>query len=252
MPETIYSVYRRYMKAKQHTPTLAIKLYMYQLLRSLAYSHHLGICHRDIKPQNLLVNPTTGILKLCDFGSAKPLVTGETNVAYICSRYYRAPELIFGAVNYTTSIDIWSVGCVLGEMLLGHPLFPGKSPIDQIVEIVKIRGTPTTEQIEKMNPDYVKMQLPRVNPIPLTKVFRSKTPKEVLDLLDKLIEYIPSQRITAIEALAHPFFDELRQQAQGINATSFPSLFDFTKEELSIRPDLNSKILPQGYNISCS
>lgn len=76
----------------------------YQLLRSLAYIHCLGICHRDIKPQNLLLNHNTGVLKLCDFGSAKILVAGEPNVSYICSRYYRAPELIFGATNYTTNI----------------------------------------------------------------------------------------------------------------------------------------------------
>ena len=85
-------------------PMLQIKLYMYQLLRSLAYIHSVGICHRDIKPQNLLLNPATGVLKLCDFGSAKILVAGEPNVSYICSRYYRAPELIFGATNYTTNI----------------------------------------------------------------------------------------------------------------------------------------------------
>lgn len=77
---------------------------MYQLFRSLAYIHSLGICHRDIKPQNLLLDPETGVLKLCDFGSAKHLVKGEPNVSYICSRYYRAPELIFGAIDYTTKI----------------------------------------------------------------------------------------------------------------------------------------------------
>ena len=87
---------------------LQIKLYMYQLLRSLAYIHSVGICHRDIKPQNLLLNPATGVLKLCDFGSAKILVAGEPNVSYICSRYYRAPELIFGATNYTTNIGMFS------------------------------------------------------------------------------------------------------------------------------------------------
>lgn len=81
-----------------------LQLYMYQLFRSLAYIHSLGICHRDIKPQNLLLDPQSGILKLCDFGSAKHLVEGEPNVSYICSRYYRAPELIFGATDYTTKI----------------------------------------------------------------------------------------------------------------------------------------------------
>lgn len=77
---------------------------MYQLFRSLAYIHSLGVCHRDIKPQNLLLDPETAVLKLCDFGSAKQLFQGEPNVSYICSRYYRAPELIFGAINYTTRI----------------------------------------------------------------------------------------------------------------------------------------------------
>ena len=110
-------------------PMIFVKLYMYQLFRSLAYIHTLGICHRDIKPQNLLVNPMTGVLKLCDFGryfsgfaafifyvvfnifsplfSAKHLVRGEMNVSYICSRYYRAPELIFGATDYTTKIGMF-------------------------------------------------------------------------------------------------------------------------------------------------
>lgn len=104
VPETVYRASRHYAKLKQPMPILQIKLYMYQLLRSLAYIHSVGICHRDIKPQNLLLNPATGVLKLCDFGSAKILVAGEPNVSYICSRYYRAPELIFGATNYTTNI----------------------------------------------------------------------------------------------------------------------------------------------------
>ena len=104
VPETVYRASRHYAKLKQPMPMLQIKLYMYQLMRSLAYIHSVGICHRDIKPQNLLLNPATGVLKLCDFGSAKILVAGEPNVSYICSRYYRAPELIFGATNYTTNI----------------------------------------------------------------------------------------------------------------------------------------------------
>ena len=97
-------------------PLLYVKLYLYQLSRALSHIHALGICHRDIKPQNLLVNPTNQQLKLCDFGSAKALVKGEPNVSYICSRYYRAPELIFGSTDYSTAIDIWSQGkflCVL-------------------------------------------------------------------------------------------------------------------------------------------
>ena len=79
---------------------------------------------------------------------------GEPNVSYICSRYYRAPELIFGATDYTCQIDVWSAGCVLAELLLGQPIFPGDSGVDQLVEIIKILGTPTREQIREMNPNY--------------------------------------------------------------------------------------------------
>ncbi|KAE8815302.1 shaggy-related protein kinase kappa-like [Hordeum vulgare] len=83
------------------------------------------------------VNPHMHELKICDFGSAKVLVKGEPNISYICSRYYRAPELIFGATEYTTAIDLWSTGCVMAELLLGQPIFPGESGVDQLVEIIK-------------------------------------------------------------------------------------------------------------------
>lgn len=115
---------------KQHVPPLLIKLYAYQLMRSIAYIHALGICHRDIKPQNVLVDPSTHVLKLCDFGSAKQLIPGEPNVSYICSRYYRAPELIFGNSDYQCVIDVWSVGCVIAELMIGQPIFPGESGVD--------------------------------------------------------------------------------------------------------------------------
>ena len=107
IPDTAYRVMKQYLKMKQMVPNLLVKLYSYQLLRSIAYIHAKGICHRDIKPQNILVDTGSHILKLCDFGSAKQLVRGEPNVSYICSRYYRAPELIFGNSNYGTYIDVW-------------------------------------------------------------------------------------------------------------------------------------------------
>ncbi|RIA95764.1 Pkinase-domain-containing protein [Glomus cerebriforme] len=245
VPETVYRASRLYAKSKQMMPMLNIKLYMYQLFRSLAYIHSLGICHRDIKPQNLLLNPATGILKLCDFGSAKILVTGEPNVSYICSRYYRAPELIFGATNYTTNIDVWSTGCVMAELMLGHPLFPGESGIDQLVEIIKVLGTPTREQIKTMNPNYMEHKFPQIKPHPFSKVFRARTPPEAIDLISRLLEYTPSNRLTAIQAMCHPFFDELRNPETRLpNGKELPKLFDFTAQELSIREDLISQLVP--------
>lgn len=245
VPETVYRASRHYVKLKQPMPILQVKLYMYQLLRSLAYIHSVGICHRDIKPQNLLLNPQTGVLKLCDFGSAKILISGEPNVSYICSRYYRAPELIFGATNYSTSIDIWSTGCVMAELMLGQPLFPGESGIDQLVEIIKILGTPTREQIKTMNPNYMEHKFPQIKPHPFNKVFRPRTPNDAIDLVSKLLEYTPSSRLTAVEAMVHNLFDELRVEGTRMpNGRDFPRLFDFTREELSIRPELNRQLVP--------
>lgn len=245
IPETVYKVARHYSKNKQTIPISYIKLYMYQLFRSLAYIHSLGICHRDIKPQNLLLDPSTGILKLCDFGSAKHLVRGEPNVSYICSRYYRAPELIFGAIDYTTKIDVWSAGCVLAELLLGQPIFPGDSGVDQLVEIIKVLGTPTREQIREMNPNYTEFRFPQITAHPWTKVFRPRTPPEAIELVSRLLEYTPSSRITPLEACAHTFFDELRDPVTRLpNGRELPPLFNFTEHELGIQSHLNQVLIP--------
>ncbi|KAJ3337350.1 regulator of ime2 [Gonapodya sp. JEL0774] len=246
VPETIYRASRNFTRVKQTMPMLLIKLYMYQVFRSLAYIHSLGICHRDIKPQNLLLDAQSGVLKLCDFGSAKILVQGEPNVSYICSRYYRAPELIFGATNYGCTIDVWSAGCVMAELMLGQPLFPGESGVDQLVEIIKVLGTPTRDQIKSMNPNYTEYKFPQIKACAWTKVFRNRpTTPEALDLLSKLLEYTPITRYTAMDALVHPFFDELRQAGTKMpSGRDLPPLFDFSLAELSVRPDLAKRLVP--------
>jgi len=232
IPETAYQVARQYAKKKQPFPMLHVKLYTYQLFRSLAYIHHMGICHRDIKPQNLLLNPGTGVLKLCDFGSAKMLVAGEPNVSYICSRYYRAPELIFGATDYTTAIDVWSAGCVMAEMLLGQPMFPGESGVDQLVEIIKVLGTPTRVQIEAMNPNYTDFKFPKITACPWKKVFRADVGDDAIDLCTQLLEYTPIKRVTMFPSMAHPFFHELRAPATTFDGRPLPALFNFTEAEV--------------------
>ncbi|CAO3668620.1 unnamed protein product [Rhizopus stolonifer] len=245
IPETLYRTSRNYAKSRQPVPMLYVKLYTYQLMRSLAFIHSLGVCHRDIKPQNLLIDPNTGVLKLCDFGSAKALNAGEANVSYICSRYYRAPELIFGATNYTCSIDVWSAGCVMAELMLCQPLFPGESAIDQLVEIIKVLGTPTKEQLLAMNPSYTEHRFPQIKPHPFSKVFRPRTPDEAIAFIIKTLQYEPLKRLTAFQSLADPFFDELREpNKKMLNGKNLPDLFNFTRHELSIQPELNRKIVP--------
>uniref|UniRef100_A0A915A6U7 Glycogen synthase kinase-3 n=1 Tax=Parascaris univalens TaxID=6257 RepID=A0A915A6U7_PARUN len=245
IPETVYRVARHYSKQRQIIPTLYIKLYMYQLFRALAYIHSLGVCHRDIKPQNLLLDPDTAVLKLCDFGSAKHLVRGEPNVSYICSRYYRAPELIFGATDYSTNIDVWSAGTVLAELLLGQPIFPGDSGVDQLVEIIKVLGTPTRDQIQQMNPNYTDFRFPQIRANPWQRVFRPRTPPEAVDLVSRLLEYTPSARLSPLQACAHALFDELRQPDCKLpNGRPLPPIFDFSEQELRIEPNLNSALLP--------
>ncbi|XP_016424025.1 glycogen synthase kinase 3 alpha a [Sinocyclocheilus rhinocerous] len=240
VPETVYRVSRHFSKAKTIIPIFYVKVYMYQLFRSLAYIHSQGVCHRDIKPQNLLVDPETAVLKLCDFGSAKQLVRGEPNVSYICSRYYRAPELIFGATDYTSNIDIWSAGCVLAELLLGQPIFPGDSGVDQLVEIIKVLGTPTREQIREMNPNYTEFKFPQIKAHPWTKVFKPRTPPEAIALCSRLLEYTPVTRLSPLQACAHAFFDELRQPGTRLpSGRELPPLFNFTTtdgSEGSVQP----------------
>jgi glycogen synthase kinase 3 beta len=247
IPETLYRVVKVKHRESGGVPPLMAKVLLYQMCRSLAYIHGLGICHRDIKPQNLLVDASNWVLKLCDFGSAKKLIKGEPNVSYICSRYYRAPELIFGATDYTTAIDVWSVGCVFGEMILGRPLFPGESGMDQLVEIIKVLGTPSREEVIAMNPGYTDFhKFQQVKPQPWTKIFkRHPMAAEALDILTRMLTYVPAERITALQACAHPYFDELRDPAVAL-PSSFPrdTLFNFSEEELSLQPALASLLIP--------
>uniref|UniRef100_A0A914ZEZ1 Protein kinase domain-containing protein n=1 Tax=Parascaris univalens TaxID=6257 RepID=A0A914ZEZ1_PARUN len=196
---------------------------------------NLGICHRDVKPQNLLVDPETAVLKLCDFGSAKQLIIGEKNTSYICS-----------------SIDVWSAGTVLAELLLGQPIFPGDSTIDQLVEIIKILGTPTKEHIQRMNPNYKEQSFPCVKGCPWSRVFGVGTCRKAIELVSLLLVYTPSDRPTPLLACAHTFFDDLRATGCKLpSGRAIPSCTDFSTEELGNEKQLAPLLCPRLNEFSC-
>ena len=201
---------------KKHTKfdDILLKLFSYQMLKCIGYLHSLGICHRDIKPQNILIDPEDYTLKLCDFGCAKHLVSTESNIAYICSRFYRPPELVMGATRYTTQVDVWSMGCVIAELVLNKPIFPGKTATDQLMEIMKVLGTPTYDQMKAMNGKVINSsKLPVFIQKPWKEVFKGKNEDELyIDLVAHLLLYEPEKRFSPYQALCHPYFDELKKK----------------------------------------
>lgn len=250
IPDTMSRVIRNYYKNKKEIPASLVKLYSYQLLRSIGYIHSRGICHRDIKPQNILVN-SSNVVKLCDFGSAKKLNAAEANVSYICSRYYRAPELIFNSRYYTNSVDVWSIGCVIVELVLGLPVFQGECSTDQLVEIIKMLGTPSKKEIQAMNPDYTDYKFPIIKCFTWRQILGSFSNIDnlYLDLISKILTYDPVKRLTPFEALAHPYFDSLRQESNRIKDFD-KILFDFSEEEVAMCGETIQKLIPEWYTSS--
>ena len=249
VPDNLNRINRNYIQKKEQFPIFLIKLYCFQIARALNYIHAKHICHRDIKPQNILIDPSTNRVFLCDFGSAKILNKDENNVTYICSRFYRAPELIMEITKYDESIDIWSFACVIAELLKGKPLLKTEKTQEQLKKIIELFGGPKEEDLSGIpNKKEIAYQVRKFKPKPLEQIF-PKTPKDLLDLLSKMFVYNPKKRITAMEIMAHPFFDDLRNKDICLNNGKYiiPNLFDFSEKEISISRQRNlwTKIIPE-------
>lgn len=185
-----------------------VKSFMYQLLRGILFCHDNRVLHRDLKPQNLLIN-SKGVLKLGDFGLARAFgIPVNTFSNEVVTLWYRAPDVLLGSRNYSTSIDMWSAGCILAEMFTGKPLFSGSSNDDQLLKIFRIMGTPNERTWPGVSsyPNY-KSNFALFIPQDL-RVLIPNIDNQALDLLQGLLQMRPDTRLSARQALNHPWFDE--------------------------------------------
>ncbi|RDX91332.1 Mitogen-activated protein kinase-like MMK2, partial [Mucuna pruriens] len=193
-----------------------------RLLRGLKYVHSANVLHRDLKPSNLLLNANCD-LKIADFGLARTTSETDFMTEYVVTRWYRAPELLLNCSEYTAAIDIWSVGCILGEIITRQPLFPGKDYVHQLRLITELIGSPDDTSLGFLRSDnarrYVR-QLPQYPRQQIAARFPGMSPGAV-DLLERMLVFDPNKRITVEEALLHPYLAPLH---------------DINEEPVCIRP----------------
>ncbi|ERM96499.1 hypothetical protein AMTR_s00001p00260820 [Amborella trichopoda] len=204
------------IRSKQPLTDDHCKYFLYQLLRGLKYIHSANVLNRDLKPSNLLLNSNCD-LKIRDFGLAR--ITSETNfmTEYVVTRWYRAPELLLSCLEYTAAIDVWSVGCTFIEAVIREPLFPGKDYVQQLRLITEFLGTPSDSSLGFLRSDNACRYLHQFPQFPkqeFSQRFPTMSP-ETVDLVEKMLVFDPSKRITATsllafeEALAHPYLASL-------------------------------------------
>ncbi|XP_013784754.1 cyclin-dependent kinase 2-like isoform X1 [Limulus polyphemus] len=193
-------------------PLPLVKSYLWQLLQGIAYCHSHRVLHRDLKPQNLLIDKE-GNIKLADFGLARAFgVPLRSYTHEVVTLWYRAPEILLGAKFYSTPVDVWSMGCIFAEMLTRRALFPGDSEIDQLFRVFRTLGTPdedTWPGVTKL-PDY-KSSFPKWKAQDMNKLVPNLD-LDGQDLLLKMLKYEPNHRISAKSALSHRYFRDVTVQ----------------------------------------
>eukprot|EP00892_Ulva_mutabilis_P004986 jgi/Ulvmu1/285/UM001_0289.1 len=198
-------------------PFLA-KFIVWQMLHGLDYIHRRRIIHRDLKPQNILINVGQTVVKLADFGLARVFgIPVRTYTHEVVTLWYRPPEILLGVKVYSTPVDMWSVGCIMAELISGgEPLFPGENEISQLFKIFQILGTPDEETWPGVSelPDYLPT-FPKWQRQDLNHVIKGRLDPQGLDLLQQMLRYTPGDRITPVAALQHKYFEDLHNFLPG-------------------------------------
>jgi serine/threonine protein kinase len=198
---------RKYLEEFEHKnlEEETIKSFLYQILDALAYCHSKKIIHRDLKPQNILLTKNLKI-KIGDFGLARVFsIPIRPYTKEVLTLWYRAPELLLGINEYSTPVDIWSVGCIFAELVIKKPLFKGDCEFEQIMKIYSILGTPKIEDWnEIVNLPYYSNKFPNFSAKKIEEIV--KLDVNGINLLKSMLQYDPNKRITAKQALLHPFF----------------------------------------------
>jgi serine/threonine protein kinase len=216
--------------SKQSLTDDHIQYFIYQILRGLKAIHSAKVLHRDLKPNNLLVNKNCD-LKICDFGLARGVddSCSQQLTEYVVTRWYRAPELLVENATYDQGIDIWSVGCILAECLGRKALLPGKDYLQQLRLIIETLGQPSSADLSVIeNPQAVEyiQALPKKPPVPFAALYPNANPLAI-DLLEKMLVFDPRKRISASDALEHEYLRALHN----VNDEPSADVFDFTFEE---------------------
>jgi len=220
----------RVIKSSQKLTKRHIQFFLYQMLRGLKYIHSAGVIHRDLKPENILVNGADCNLKITDFGLARGVcIDQKTYTEYVVTRWYRAPEVMCSARQYDEKVDIWAVGCILAELLLRKPLFPGQNHIEQLKIIFKVLGTPTNDELDWIKTPEARRWVEGMKKHPgkdMKSLFHMATP-DILSLLMGMLNLDPSIRIDAIAGLEHEALSELHNPAKEITCETFNTSFEF-------------------------
>lgn len=221
--ELMDSDLHRIVSSGQQLSDVHVQYFAYQILRALKHIHSANVWHRDLKPSNLLVNSNCD-LKIADFGLARAV--GDANpalTAYVTTRWYRAPEIMLSWTEYTSAVDVWSVGCILGEILKQRPLFPGNDHVTQLQLMIDVIGSPSETDIANIpsvqGQQFARNHLMGRARVPMHQLFTTASP-ELCDLLDRMLEFNPNRRITVDEALSHSYLESLYSLDEEVNETS--------------------------------